>query len=123
MVDSTAADRGPGPLHDLDDRESVFDPVGGKTFRDYHANVRDGVREFYRLNHANQTLAFVLEQKRRYLPKTRAGMGVWEALEFLKTPWLTRATPTPNSPRLSTCCRRPRRFGPTATLVGLCSPA
>jgi inositol oxygenase len=43
------------------------------------------VREFYRLNHAHQTLAFVLEKKREYLPRTKRRMGIWEAMEFLNT--------------------------------------
>ena len=52
-----------GPLLDLDEWESAYtldDPAGASTFRDYREKVRAGVREFYRLNHAHQTLAFVL---------------------------------------------------------------
>ena len=82
-----------GPLADLDEWETVFEPPGDavgpgpgdQTFRDYRDRVRDGVREFYRLNHAHQTLAFVLEKKRQYLPRTRKVMGIWEAMEFLNT--------------------------------------
>ncbi len=73
-----------GPLADLDDWESAHD-VESKTFRDYRANVRPGVVEFYRQNHANQTLGFVLEKKREYLAKNRKRMGIWEAMEFLNT--------------------------------------
>lgn len=73
-----------GPLADLDDWESAHDPEA-KTFRDYRANVRPGVVEFYRQNHANQTLAFVLEKKRQYLARDRRRMGIWEAMEFLNT--------------------------------------
>jgi inositol oxygenase len=73
-----------GPLADLDDWESAHAPEG-KTFRDYRANVRPGVAEFYRQNHANQTLAFVLEKKRQYLARDRRRMGIWEAMEFLNT--------------------------------------
>jgi inositol oxygenase len=54
-------------------------------FRDYRAEVRPCVREFYRLNHRHQTLDFVLAKKREYLPLTKRRMGVWEALEFLNT--------------------------------------
>ena len=32
-------------------------------FRDYRAEARPCVKEFYRLNHAHQTLAFVLAKK------------------------------------------------------------
>ena len=86
-----------GPLADLDDWESVHeadpeaadrDPNGsadGKTFRDYRKNVRDGVREFYRLNHRHQTLDFVLAKKAEFVPRRRATMGIWEAMEFLNT--------------------------------------
>ncbi len=80
MANPTSA----GPLTDLDDWESAHDPEG-RTFRDYRANVRPGVVEFYRQNHANQTLAFVLEKKRQYLAKDRRRMGIWEAMEFLNT--------------------------------------
>src|SRR3954471_1622146 len=54
-------------------------------FRDYRAEARPGVREFYRLNHRHQTLDFVLAKKREYLPLRQRRMGVWEALEFLNT--------------------------------------
>ena len=74
-----------GPLADLDDWESAHEPAAEKSFRDYRANVRPGVAEFYRQNHANQTLAFVLEKKREYLAKDRRRMGIWEAMEFLNT--------------------------------------
>ncbi len=60
--------------------------MGGKTaFRNYEADVRPGVREFYQLNHRNQTLAFVLGKKTEYLPLAKRRMGIWEALEFLNT--------------------------------------
>src|ERR1043165_6307360 len=53
-------------------------------FRDYeHAQPR--VAEFYALNHANQTLDFVLTKKREYLPRNRKAMTVWESLDFLNT--------------------------------------
>jgi inositol oxygenase len=84
-----------GPLADLDEWETVYHlPEGpaaassarAKTaFRDYRANARPSVREFYRLNHLHQTLAFVLHKKRQYLPKTERMMGIWEAMEFLNT--------------------------------------
>jgi inositol oxygenase len=78
-----------GPLADLDDWESAHQGTGeGKPrdgFRDYRTSVRPGVCAFYRLNHQNQTLAFVLQKKREYLLKTRRVMGIWQALEFLNT--------------------------------------
>jgi inositol oxygenase len=60
----------------------------GKTkdeFRNYRQLVRPGVREFYRLNHRQQTFDFVLAKEREYGPLTRRRMGVWEAMEFLNT--------------------------------------
>jgi inositol oxygenase len=84
-----------GPLADLDEWESAYvgrdEPAtagGGKdpkSFRDYRAEVRPGVREFYRLNHTHQSLDFVLKKRTQYLSKTRRSMGIWEAMEFLNT--------------------------------------
>ena len=54
-------------------------------FRNYAADVRPTVREFYRLNHRHQTLDFVLDKKRQYLPLRTRRMGIWEAMEFLNT--------------------------------------
>jgi inositol oxygenase len=54
-------------------------------FRDYSEKVRPAVREFYRLNHRHQTLDFVQEKKKQYLPMRTRRMGVWEAMEFLNT--------------------------------------
>jgi inositol oxygenase len=54
-------------------------------FRNYRQLVRPGVREFYRLNHRQQTFDFVLAKEREYSPLARRRMGVWEAMEFLNT--------------------------------------
>ena len=54
-------------------------------FRNYAADARPTVREFYRLNHRYQTLDFVLEKKAQYLSRDRRTMGVWAALEYLNT--------------------------------------
>jgi inositol oxygenase len=53
-------------------------------FRDYE-QARPQVEHFYALNHAQQTLAFVLAKKRDYLSLGRKVMTVWEALDFLNT--------------------------------------
>src|SRR6266536_1080676 len=89
-----------GPLEDIDEWEEVIraryadEPgalreynlsKGRAEFRDYEANARPSVREFYRLNHANQTLEFVRTKKAEYLPKQKGQMGIWEAMEFLNT--------------------------------------
>ena len=52
-------------------------------FRNFAAEARDTVKEFYRQNHAHQSLAFVLEKKREYLARDRKTLTVWEALEYL----------------------------------------
>lgn len=54
-------------------------------FRDYRAEARPEVREFYRLHHAQQTVDFVRAKRAEYLPRRKRTMGVWEALEFLNT--------------------------------------
>lgn len=54
-------------------------------FRNYEADARPGVREFYRLNHRYQTFDFVQAKKRQYLPRTQRKMGIWEAMEYLNT--------------------------------------
>ena len=54
------------------------------SYRDYQAEAKPGVRELYRLNHANQTLDFVRAKKREYGSLGRARLGVWEAFDFLQ---------------------------------------
>lgn len=52
-------------------------------FRNYEANARPTVREFYRLNHTYQTYDFVQAKKKDFLALNRKKMGMWEAAEFL----------------------------------------
>lgn len=96
MSKSIADAQQQSPMADLDDWESAHVADEAETplaregkkeseFRDYRKNVRAGVREFYRLQHTNQTLDFVLAKKREYLPRQRKVMSVWEAMEFLNT--------------------------------------
>lgn len=81
------------PLEHLDDWEESLaarypGPAGDKpqeAFRDYRAEARPSVKEFYKLNHRQQTLDFVLAKKREYLPLRKRRMGIWEAMEFLNT--------------------------------------
>ena len=54
-------------------------------FRNYRADANPGVTEFYRQNHALQTLDFVLAKKAEYGPRTKARMSIWEAMDFLNT--------------------------------------
>jgi inositol oxygenase len=53
-------------------------------YRDY-ANAEDGVRNFYRLNHRFQTLAFARRKRKAYACLDQRRMGVWEACEYLDT--------------------------------------
>jgi inositol oxygenase len=90
MMDRPSPPSPSNPLHDLDEWEADLierypEPEKIASFRDYGANVRPGVREFYRLNHTHQTLDFVRAKKREFLGKTRARMGIWEAMEYLDT--------------------------------------
>jgi inositol oxygenase len=78
------------PLASIDEWEAFLQerypqPAEQSSFRDYGANVRPAVREFYRLNHRFQTLDFVQAKERQYLAKDHRSMGIWEAMEFLNT--------------------------------------
>jgi inositol oxygenase len=81
------------PMTHLDDwEESLLTryPAEGsgkarEQFRDYRAEARPSVKEFYRLNHRYQTLDFVRAKQSDYLPLRKRRMGVWEAMEFLNT--------------------------------------
>src|SRR5947199_10130748 len=82
----------PNPMPHLDDWEESLaarypapDGKPREQIRDYRAEARPSVREFYRLNHRHQTLDFVLAKKRHYLPLRQRQMGIWEAMEFLNT--------------------------------------
>ncbi len=54
-------------------------------FRNYAKPARPTVREFYRINHANQTYDFVHRKKKEFLPLNRRRMSTWAAMEFLNT--------------------------------------
>lgn len=79
------------PLDHVDDWEESLQsryPTPDKpkeAFRDYRAEARPSVKEFYRLNHRYQTLDFVRAKKNEYLPLRRRRMSVWQAMEFLNT--------------------------------------
>src|SRR4051794_11429689 len=84
------------PLNGLEEWEDFLktrypEPAGAVTekkkeeFRNYEADARPTVREFYRLNHRFQTYDFVREKKRDFLALNRKRMTVWQAAEFLNT--------------------------------------
>jgi len=61
-----------------------YDPEKKETeFRNYEADARPTVREFYRLNHTFQTHDFVQAKKKEFLGLNRMQMGIWEAAEYL----------------------------------------
>ncbi len=60
----------------------------GKTeeeFRQYDATATPGVAEFYRLNHENQTVSYVLAKEKEYFGLTRGQKSIWQAADFLNT--------------------------------------
>lgn len=97
MIDKNKA---AGPLDDLDEWEDdlkkrypkpgvPFNPIDPEKtedkFRDYKAEVRPTVKEFYRLNHTQQTVDFVRRKRQEYIGLNHRRMGVWEAMEYLNT--------------------------------------
>jgi inositol oxygenase len=67
--------------------ETDYDPNGKDkaSFRNYDTPPRPTVREFYRLNHENQTLAFVKQKGEQFKPGNGKRMSVWQAMEYLNT--------------------------------------
>ena len=55
------------------------------SFRNYAAEARPSVKEFYRLNHQFQTLDFVKSKREQYLGLTRRRMSIWDTMEYLNT--------------------------------------
>ena len=53
-------------------------------YRDY-SNAPLHVKEFYRHNHEQQTLEFVLQQKHDFLTLNRSQMTIWQAIALLDT--------------------------------------
>ena len=52
-------------------------------FRNYEAEARACVKEFYRQNHTHQTLEFNRAKRAEYLPLCHTEMGVWQAIDRL----------------------------------------
>ncbi len=71
-----------------EDLRARYPESGNKTkeeYRNYQDPQRDTVREFYRLNHLNQTYDFVLKKKQEFKQFNKKQMTFWEAVEFLNT--------------------------------------
>ena len=54
-----------------------------QNFRNYEAEARPSVKEFYRLNHEHQTFDFVQQKRAQYLGLNERQMSIWEAMEYL----------------------------------------
>ena len=54
-------------------------------FRQYDEKADPGVARFYRLNHENQTVDYVLAKEKEYFPLQKGKKSIWEAAEFLNT--------------------------------------
>lgn len=52
-------------------------------FRNYEETQKDGVKEFYRINHKYQTYDYVLQKKQEYLSFDKKEMPIWDAFDFL----------------------------------------
>src|SRR6201981_4258545 len=78
------------PLKNLEDWDDFvaarYQP--GKSegeFRNYRADANPTVTEFYRQNHAHQTLDFVVKKKAQYCGLRRGKKSIWEMAEYLNT--------------------------------------
>src|SRR5580765_8417736 len=78
-------ERYPEPQTPAKSFQAVHPEKKKEEFRNYEANARPSVREFYRLNHQHQTYDFVQAKRKEYLGLNRRQMSVWEALEYLNT--------------------------------------
>src|SRR5207253_6558409 len=89
-MSKTVSNRENQPLEDMDHWEEFLQRrypqnKSAKEFRDYRKEARPGVKEFYRINHANQTFDFVQAKKKQFLSLDKRKMGIWEAMEYLNT--------------------------------------
>ncbi|MFA6085310.1 inositol oxygenase family protein [Mucilaginibacter sp.] len=65
------------------DAETIAAGRDTAAYRNYEETLKDTVREFYRLQHINQTYDFVLQKKEQYLKFDKKEMSVWDAFDFL----------------------------------------
>jgi inositol oxygenase len=76
------------PLRELDEWDDFVatrykEGKSEEEFRNYKADANPTVTEFYRQNHAYQTLDFVLGKKAEYCGLTRGKKSIWEMAEYL----------------------------------------
>src|SRR6266700_1158745 len=77
-------------LHSLEDWDDFLEgrykeSRSKEEFRVYDAQAQPGVAEFYRLNHENQTVDYVLGKEKEYFSLQKGKKTIWEAAEFLNT--------------------------------------
>lgn len=88
------AEENNSPLHNLDEWENdvlerypdpsiINQDKKEEEFRNYEETAKDGVKEFYRLNHKYQTYEFVMQKKADYLKFDKKEMPIWQAFDFL----------------------------------------
>jgi inositol oxygenase len=65
------------------DPDAIATNKATEAFRDYEAEQRDSVKEFYRLNHQYQSYDFVLRKKTDFLQFNKKEMAIWKAFDFL----------------------------------------
>ncbi|MBS0626116.1 MAG: inositol oxygenase [Verrucomicrobia bacterium] len=54
-------------------------------YRVYDETTPQHVQDFYRVNHAAQTVDFVLKKEQEYLPLRKQRMGIWDAIGIFDT--------------------------------------
>jgi inositol oxygenase len=78
------------PLHNLEEWDDFVaaryrQGKSEEEFRNFSAEANPTVTEFYRQNHAYQTLDFVLAKKAEFSPLKRDRKSIWEMADFLNT--------------------------------------
>jgi len=78
------------PMKDLDDWDDFIatryrEGKSEEEFRNYKQDANPTVTEFYRQNHAFQTLDFILGKKAEYCPLARGKKSIWEMADYLNT--------------------------------------
>lgn len=54
-------------------------------YHQYSDKTPECIQNFYLINHANQTLQFVLGKKEQFLPPRHLKMSIWDALKLIET--------------------------------------
>lgn len=65
--------------------ENESAPKSKEAYRVYDETTPQHVKDFYRANHAHQTVEFVTRKENEYLPLRHKKMGIWEALRIFDT--------------------------------------